>query len=69
MSLVEIKSLWESKAMNLNVIKKSIVTKSTSYLTPPILIVGVQKIEATEVLNSDVNFFLQDPTGNYLLIL
>ena len=63
MALLDIKILWESNNINLKTIKKTIDPKAI-YLTAPLLIVGVQKMEQTELITNDVNCSLQDPTGN-----
>lgn len=68
LSLLNIKRAWQSNEMNLQMIKKTFAPH-VIYLTAPILIVGVQKVEFAPIITNDVNCVLQDPTGNYELIL
>lgn len=68
LSLLKVKNCWESSKMNLQMIKKTI-DPAVVYLTAPILVVGISKIEFTPIISHDVNCVLQDPTGNYNLFL
>jgi hypothetical protein len=64
LSLLNVKSSWENNKMNLQMIKKTIAP-AVVYLTAPLLIVGISKIEFTPIISHDVSCVLQDPTGNY----
>ncbi|XP_057367862.1 uncharacterized protein LOC130688865 [Daphnia carinata] len=62
LSLLRLKSSWESNKMNLQMIKKTIAP-AIVYLTAPLLVVGVLKIEVAPIISHDVSCVLQDPTG------
>lgn len=54
--------LWKSKKMNLQMVKETFAP-NVVYLTAPLLVVGVQKIDYAPVIRHDVDCVLQDPTG------
>ncbi|KAI9563321.1 hypothetical protein GHT06_010779 [Daphnia sinensis] len=62
LSLLRLKSSWESNKMNIQMIKKTIAP-AIVYLTAPLLVVGVLKIEVAPIISHDVSCVLQDPTG------
>jgi len=64
LSLLRLKNSWENNTMNLKMIKKTIAP-AVVYLTAPLLVVGISKIEFTPIISHDVSCVLQDPTGNY----
>lgn len=44
---------------------KKTMAPAVVYLTAPVLVVGVLKIEVAPIISHDVSCVLQDPTGNY----
>ncbi|KZS12338.1 Uncharacterized protein APZ42_022423 [Daphnia magna] len=62
LSLLRLKSSWESNKMNLQMVKKTIAPTAV-YLTAPLLVVGVLRIEVAPIISHDVSCVLQDPTG------
>ncbi|XP_046450887.1 uncharacterized protein LOC124198867 [Daphnia pulex] len=62
LSLLKVKNSWESSKMNLQMIKKTI-DPAIIYLTAPLLVVGISKIEFTPIISHEVSCVLQDPTG------
>lgn len=67
LSLLRLKSSWESNKMNLQMVKKTIAPTAV-YLTAPLLVVGVLRIEVAPIISHDVSCVLQDPTGNYSML-
>ena len=59
---------WKSKGMNLEMVKKTFA-RDVVYLTAPLLILGIQRIDYAPVIKHDVDCILQDPTGNEQLFL
>ncbi len=57
--------LWRAKKMNLQAVKETFAP-NVVYLTAPLLVLGVQRIDYAPVIRNDVNCILQDPTGNRL---
>lgn len=62
LSLLDVKSSWGNMKMNLQMIRKAFAP-GVVYITAPLLVVGVQKIECTPVITNDIDCDLQDPTG------
>lgn len=53
---------WRSKKMNLETVKKTFA-RDVIYLTAPLLILGIQRVDYAPVIKHDVDCMLQDPTG------
>lgn len=63
LSLLNVKSTWDTNKMNLSMIRKTF-TPGVVYLTAPLLVLGVQRMESMAIITSDVDCIFQDPTGN-----
>ena len=64
LSVLDVTNTWERSSMNLHVVKSTIASHSL-YASVPLLVVGVQQLFFTPFMSSDVDCFLQDPTGKY----
>ena len=58
---------WKNSRMNIEMVKSSF-TPGALYMTVPLFILGIQRIDYEPVINHDVNCILQDPTGMIILI-
>lgn len=67
LSLLNVKSTWGTQKMNLKMIRKTF-SPDVVYLTAPLLVVGVQKMESMPIIANDVDCFFQDPTGRGKII-